>query len=160
MTGGFERLFTERLVELTQGLRFYNLPADSMVAPRVYLTMLPLHEGAWKEGEFFPYLCWCYTSGEIGLKSHPFNVLLDAGLRVDTRQGGLVEQIQRGTADIMELIQALRGLCVAHVFDRYKLHLPFEFHVGDRGSGLDDSTEGQQPHPYYRVRFNLSFLPR
>lgn len=160
MTREFERLFTARLAELTRDLRFYHAPTGSMRAPQVYMTMLPLHEGAWKEGEFFPYLCWCYTSGEIGLKPHPFRVLIDAGLRVDTSGGTLTEQIQRGTADSMSLVAALRGLSVDHVFGAYKLSLPFEFRVGDRGSNPDDNVEGQQPHPYYQVRFHLSFVPR
>lgn len=160
MTPEFAQSFTTRLQELVAGLHLFHLPSQSLRPPQVWQTMLPVHVGEWQEGEFFPYLCWCYTTGEIGLKPHPFTVRIDAGLRVDTSTGTLAEQIQSGTADCLQLVQALRGLCKDHLFAQYKLTLPFNFQIGDRGSSLDNDTEGEQPHPYYRVRFALQFLPR
>lgn len=160
MTPEFAELFTARLVELSRDLRSYHLPTKTMRPPWVFMTMLPLREGEWHEGEFFPHLSWCFLGGEIGLKPHPFRVLVSAGLRVDDETGALADRIRDGTERIMAVVEAMRGLCKNHVFGPYKLTLPFEFRVGDRESPLDDASEGGQPHPYYRARFILEFVPR
>ena len=160
MTPDFTRLFTARLTGLVQDCLSWNAPTDTMIPPQVYVGMLPWHEDYWEDGALFPHLYWRVASGEIGLKPHPFRVLVDAGLRVDDRTGTLAEQIQDGTARIMALVEAMRGLCKNHVFGLYKLTLPFTFQTGDRAGGMDNDTEGEQPHPYYRARFELQFIPR
>lgn len=161
MTPEFVELFTARLEALSRDCLSWHKPSGTMRAPWVFMTMLPLSNPAeWREGEFFPHLSWCFLGGEIGLKPHAFRVLVSAGLRVDDSAGTLAEQIKDGTTRIMAVVEAMRGLCKNHVFGPYKLTLPFEFRVGDRESPLDDASEGEQPHPYYRARFILQFVPR
>lgn len=162
MTPEFETLFTARLKALTQDCLSWHAPTDTMIPPQVYVGMLPWHDSTdWEDGALFPHLYWRVASGEIGLRpDRPFRVLVDAGLRVDDRAGSLQDQIQDGTTRIAALVEAMRGLCKNHVFGPYKLTLPFTFHLGDAAGGMDNDTEGEQPHPYYRARFELQFIPR
>lgn len=157
MNQEFNQLFTARLLELTKDLRLYHRPSGELVAPKVVMTMLPPKTVGWQEGNDFPIICWTHHRGELShLEPRPFEVVVDCGLMIDANSGTAMEQIIQGTEGVQAIISALHPLAGSRLFGPFKLQLPFSYTIGDNSAG----SEGRQPHPYYWVRFNLSFVAR
>lgn len=155
MDRNFNEMFTARLQQLTADLRFFHRPSGQNIAPQVIMCMLPPQEGKFIEGNDFPVICWTHHSGLLThLQPSSFQIAVDCGLRVDTSHGKPISHISQGSEDILALIAALHRLAGARNFGRYKLQIPFSYTIGDSSAG----SEGRQPHPYYWVRFNLSFV--
>ncbi len=151
----FSELFTERLQSLTAALRFYHKPSGEWRPPQIFETQLPLKKQGHLEGDDFPLICWTHHSGELThLEPSAFKVSVDCGVLIDESTGSSLEQIASGTRAINSLVFALHGLAARRKIGRYKLQLPFSYIIGSDSKG----HEGRQPHPYYWLRLNLSFV--
>ncbi len=125
------------------------------MAPRIFQTMLPAKGHQHQEGYDFPLICWTHYGGSLThLEPSAFKVCVDCGIRVDDTIGTSMEQIISGTEAIHSLLHALHQLAGRRKFGRYKLQLPFDYIIGSSEKG----HEGRQPHPYYWLRLELSFV--
>ncbi len=155
----FNELFSARLAELTADLRFFHKPTGGLRPPQIFETMLPEKDRQHLEDDIFPLLCWTHYSGELThLEASSFKIAIDGCIRVDDTVGTSVEQIAAGSAAINDLLFALHGLAAQRKIGRYKLQLPFEYALGYSPKRMGKGNEGDQPHPYYVLRLDLSFI--
>ncbi len=150
MNEQFYTTLKERLVELTQDLRYLHKPSDTLIAPQIIDIMLERPKVAVPEADEYPFVRWVAYEGEFAYRSPaPFSVMLDGGLYTD---GSIAE----GNLAISQLCMALGRIVEKPWFSPYKLRNRVRFVLGN--PEVDNNNYGLQPHPYYHCRLYLEFV--
>lgn len=144
----FETKLSSTLAELTENLRYLHKPTGDLIAPQIIDVCLERRSGEVEEANEFPFVRWkvvneTFTRGGVA----ELFVTLDSGIYTE---GTTLE----GETAIRELAAALGTIVRVPFFAPYKLRDNVPCYYGDRTTG----AEGDQPHPYYYARHELTFV--
>lgn len=138
------------LEEAVAGQRFPNKASGVDKTPDVYRTQVPLRPGDYVEGLNPPLIVWCIMGGELSSRTTQ-----QIEIRIDciTWTPG---SIQKGSADIARLTEAVLKITEHSGYAGYRLEWPTRFVLG-KEQDTEDTVRGRQPHPLYESKIYMNF---